>query len=211
MRKIIRFRKMLCLSLVIICLLGSSLASLPANAITSSTKEQTYEEYQKIIEDAKEKYDAQIYLLPIDQINESDMLSPEEFKDKIDKIVNEKIDVKVNNDVSGIIKTELYAYGYGTTKVYDDSDDSYTIKIACDCYTEYNSVAGREVFNRIQNINSSSNACDWNQEGSESYTFDGNRSACIKVSGTFTVAGMKFTKTASITLNCSSDGNVTQE
>lgn len=144
MEKIIRFKKILCLSLLIVCALSSSLVNLPANA-------------------------------------------------------------------NIVTADEAYKYGYGSTKVSDDSGDSYTINIACDSYTEDDENAGRQVFNTIDNIKSNSNECTWIQTGFTSYTFDGNRSARITVSGYFYVAGAKFEKTASITLICNSDGKVSQQ
>lgn len=63
MKKIVK--KILGLSLGVFSVIGLSMASIPANAATLSQKETYYKEYQTIVQNAKEKYNAKIELLPI--------------------------------------------------------------------------------------------------------------------------------------------------
>jgi hypothetical protein len=209
MKKIVK--KILCLSLGVISAIGVGMINVPANAASLSQKDEYYKQYQVIVKEAKEKYNADITLDPIDSINEKDMVSPKEFKKFIDKVGNNEFKVEIakgGTDTLSLSRTSGSVPASKNATIKTDSK-SFTIKISANFYTMLGN--SRQIIDSVEDISSKSTGTGtWKQVGEGAYDLiDGRRTAEVTVQGNLKYSGMNWNgKDATVSFYCTSAGDI---
>lgn len=94
---------------------------------TNKLKEEYYTQYQKIIDEVKQQYGIELSLQPIEQFDEQNMMSPEEFKIAVLKNYETLNNLSVEHNITrenSINGIELYTYE--NTDLYS----TYGVKIS---------------------------------------------------------------------------------
>lgn len=188
------------LSFGVFSIVSLNVISLPAKAITTniSQKEEYYNEYKKIVDNAKDKYQAKIELKPIEQIDEDKLLTPKELENVLNDIGSGETKVKQTRENG--IRPEIRV-----------NSKNYEINVIADFDTQLSDGNyKRQFLDNVRNINS--NGTGWEQTDSSYNIYDGYRAVDVIVVGNLTIGNIKwYDKKVKITYDCNSYGEVVLE
>lgn len=191
------FKRVMFSLIGILLIVELTISSNTIKAETISSKEKYYKEYKEIVENAKEKFNAKIELLPIDKIDEKTMMEPEKFKEVLDEIGMDEYKLKdvTSNGITHDPRDReivLSAQSF---------DVNLSVKFDSEC------LFYRQSFIKAENIKSS--GTNW-QELSYDYNFyDGYRCADIRLSGNLSTSNIIwYDKKFTITFYCDPCGGI---
>lgn len=170
-----------------VCLMSGSLESMVS--ASNSKKEEYYKEYQKIVKETNEKLGREDFRLgSIDEIDESEMLTPEEFRKSVDALIKldeqEAVLDEDNFDVQPLASGETVTAS--KSKKVNIAKTTASIKCKVTLVTRYNSSSKRRFITQIKNCSTtvSGNGFQWKKTPTISKSvIDGGRTAYVKVSG----------------------------
>ena len=198
------------IGIVLVCVMAigmSASASAATLTLDEETKEEYYLEYIEIAKEVSKEAELDISVLPIDEFQEEDWRTPQEFRDFITEVAYWHLTCTDNGDNT---LTRSTASATKSTTVIADGR-SYTLSITGSFKTDLNTSFGQQRFSGINSITSklTGSTGTWMQTGYESQSMDAARTYGITVSGKLTIAGAVFSnKLAYVEFYCNGQGVV---
>lgn len=198
-------------SMVMACIMAVGCLWAPAYAVAqgpeldAATKETYYAEYIKIAEEVAKATELDISVLPMDEFEEDDWQTPEEFRNFITEIANWTV---VCTDVGPQTRSTASATKSDTITA---DGHNYTIEITGQFTTTLNTATGRQHFAKVNSITSkvAGRVGSWTQTGYEYEVLDASRTVSVTVSGELVIGGARFSnKLAVAEFYCSNTGVV---
>ena len=185
----------------------SASASAATLTLDEKTKEEYYLEYIEIAKEVSKEAELDISVLPIDEFQEEDWRTPQEFRDFITEVACWYLTCTDSGDDT---LTKSTASTTKSTTVTADVR-SYTLSITGSFKTDLNTSVGQQRFSGINSITSklTGSTGTWMQTGYESQSMDAARTYGVTVSGKLTIAGAVFSnKLAYVEFYCNGQGVV---
>ena len=198
------------IGMVLVCVMVigmSASASAATLTLDEETKEEYYLEYIEIAKEVSKEAELDISVLPIDEFQEEDWRTPQEFRDFITEVAYWHLTCTDNGDNT---LTRSTASATKSTTVIADGR-SYTLSITGSFKTDLNTSVGQQRFSGINSITSklTGSTGTWMQTGYESQSMDAARTYGVTVSGKLTIAGAVFSnKLAYVEFYCNGQGVV---
>ena len=198
------------IGIVLVCVMVigmSASASAATLTLDEETKEEYYLEYIEIAKEVSKEAELDISVLPIDEFQEEDWRTPQEFRDFITEVAYWHLTCTDNGDNT---LTRSTASATKSTTVIADGR-SYTLSITGSFKTDLNTSVGQQRFSGINSITSklTGSTGTWMQTGYESQSMDAARTYGVTVSGKLTIAGAVFSnKLAYVEFYCNGQGVV---
>lgn len=198
------------IGIVLVCVMAigmSASASAATLTLDEETKEEYYLEYIEIAKEVSKEAELDISVLPIDEFQEEDWRTPQEFRDFITEVAYWHLTCTDNGDNT---LTRSTASATKSTTVIADGR-SYTLSITGSFKTDLNTSVGQQRFSGINSITSklTGSTGTWMQTGYESQSMDAARTYGVTVSGKLTIAGAVFSnKLAYVEFYCNGQGVV---
>ena len=198
------------IGIVLVCVMAigmSASASAATLTLDEETKEEYYLEYIEIAKEVSKEAELDISVLPIDEFQEEDWRTPQEFRDFITEVAYWHLTCTDNGDNT---LTRSTASATKSTTVIADGR-SYTLSITGSFKTDLNTSFGQQRFSGINSITSklTGSTGTWMQTGYESQSMDAARTYGITISGKLTIAGAVFSnKLAYVEFYCNGQGVV---
>lgn len=192
--------------MLVSCLSVSAFAADEPATLDQATKEAYYAQYVEIAAEVAKETELDISVLPIEEFEEEDWRTPEEFRAFILEMAHWKMNctdyepIQTRSNVSATKSTTVTADG-----------QSFTLSVTGSFETGYISASGRQHFLGVNSITSklSGTTGTWRQTGYDFSSLDDSRTYVVYVSGTLTVGGAVFAnKLASVTFYCNAQGGV---
>lgn len=189
---------------VTMCLSLSVVSYASSSGITEDIKAEYYAEYLEIAAEVSEEMDQYISVIPLEEIEDEDWLTPEEFRNVLEAVSSWRI---VCNEAEPQTRSTN-----GKTKTASISIDNRTYKVSVtgSFITQYKEQYHAQRFCGIECITSKA-AGDgkWTQTGYDYNLVELGRTYQITVSGTFEIAAAKFeNKLAYVEFYCDAKGGV---
>lgn len=198
------------IGIVLVCVMVigiSASASAATLTLDEETKEEYYLEYIEIAKEVSKEAELDISVLPIDEFQEEDWRTPQEFRNLITEVAYWHLTCTDSGDDA---LTQSTASATKSTTVTADGR-SYTLSITGSFKTDLNTSVGQQRFSGINSITSklTGSTGTWTQTGYESQSMDAARTYGITVSGKLTIAGAVFSnKLAYVEFYCNGQGVV---
>lgn len=166
-----------------------------SDSLNEETKRAYYAEYVKIAKEVSQELDRDISVLPMDEFNDEDWRTPEDFRSFITEVALWRIVCKELEPNDGL---SAQAVGTAsTTKVANLTADGipYELLVTGTFETGYNYTYNYAYITGVVSISSALKrgyGGTWTQTGYEFKRLDGFRTAAITVSGSLKVGGARF-------------------
>lgn len=174
-------------------------------AISEQLKAEYYADYQQIASEVSSSTGKEISVISFDEFNDSDWVSPDEFRNLALEFANLKLEV-VPNDFS------VRSTGSKTKSVSITAAGlTDTLYITGSFETQYSSFHDRQLFAGVNSITSSLSSSSngtWSQIGYDYSGLDGLRTYYVTVSGQYIRAGLATNLYASVYFYCSPTGGI---
>lgn len=203
-----KLKQIICIA-VVACLISGSMGTMIH--ASNSKKEKYYKEYQKIVQEVNLDTDQTLELMPMEKMNDKDLIKPEKFEATIENIPEAEYEDIVL--AGNLLKASSVLKGtFSKTKsckVKVNSTHSITIHCKLTGNYYYDKLAKRCYFGKINNPTFTVSGGSWKNRGYTKAFIDNSRTADIEIKGT-AVAGSNYTKkfSKSIEFYCSEEGNI---
>lgn len=196
---------------MVICLTFVTGGQLIKAAADDDKKEEYYQEYKEICETVNKTAAQNIFLLPMNEIEDEDLIEPNIFKETVSDI--SKADYQDIVGASNILKASSALSGKFsktkscTTKV--TSMASVTIKCKLTGTYYYDKSMKRCYFGKINNPTSTVSGGSWKSRGYAKSLIDGSRTVSVVLKGKV-VVGSNYSKNfnRNIEFHCTEEGNI---
>lgn len=174
------------------------------------TKSKYYQEYLKIAETISQSENIPVRVIPMEEFQEDNWVTPEEFEDSISKTLDA---ITVSPATEAVVLSASSRSIASKTKntSITINNSNYSISITGSFNTQYNSTTGRQQFSSTSSITSSiGGAASWNQSSYDSTFIDGNRTAVVYVTGYIRPIGSstEYQRTCSVEFYCNENGSI---
>lgn len=178
-------------------------------SLTNAEKEALYKEYSTIIEDLTKETGSPVLLVPFNEIEEQDWITPEQFK----KDVKANIESLQNTMTVDKNMSQTRSYNTTATKYFSASfatSKSIRIAVTGSFTTSLNPSIGRQVFGSVKSITTKreGGTGTWTYGGYVGSIIDGGRTYVIRITGQVKEGSVTYPVTKDVEFYCSAQGVV---
>jgi len=196
--------------------LEDELAKKPRPTLTDEVKKQYYEQYLKIIEEAKAlKSGLVIGVSPIDKFEDEYWITPEEFEQDVHSWIEQHLITERKMNKMMLINPEPVITdndGSTTKKTYLYFPDLIrTIEVTGDFETQFSPSHNRQMFTSVQNISTKlvkTQSGEWKQTSFKTDLIDGGRAISIQIEGIYELNNAQSEKRFTIEFYCDENGSI---
>ncbi|MCI8285291.1 MAG: hypothetical protein HFE90_08540 [Firmicutes bacterium] len=187
--------------------------SFAAPNLTDERKAKLYEQYKiKLFEIAMD-HNMNFELLPMEEFEERDWVTPEKFKEHLEYMAN--LEFKVNEsewaeEENFTVLWPMRAVNKSVKVISTDGSIAAVIKVRGELQTDLDERAKRQVFSEFNSVTSSMERGmgSWEHLGYERCYADGFRTCMVIIGGTYKSRGVSMQRTAGINFYCRPTGQV---
>lgn len=183
--------------------------------ITEEQKQQYYEQYKKIVEQAmQQKVGINIEVAPIEEFKESDWVVPDLFEKRVQGIVDSHLETEREK----ITAMSFYATPHETNTIGQTTKSTYIyvtdrmkeIEVSASFETQYSEAHDRQLFVAIDNISSqlAIPKGTWEQTSYKASLIDGGRTYRIRIEGILDYLNISTPKAFTIEFSCNEFGKI---
>lgn len=195
--------------------MGVSNANHLSSPLTEEQKQQYYEQYIKILEQAMEqKVGLNIEVSPIEEFKESNWIVPEEFE----KMIERWVDTHLETERERIAAMSVYSKPAVTNVNGETTKSTYIyfpdilkeIEVTGNFNTQYSTEHNRQLFVAVDNVSTQLTGSQgiWEQTSYQASLVDGGQKYTIRIEGIFTLNNLSFEKAFTIEFSCDEFGKI---